>query len=78
MSLVPCVSPSCPALFPNPLTQKLTPVNINDRHRDRSPSDVLQLVTVGCFVGHCHTLDHEDIGMMQRFDILPAKCVEPL
>jgi FtsP/CotA-like multicopper oxidase with cupredoxin domain len=30
-------------------------------------------VTVGCFVGHCHTLDHEDLGMMQRFDILPAK-----
>jgi FtsP/CotA-like multicopper oxidase with cupredoxin domain len=29
-------------------------------------------VTVGCFVGHCHTLDHEDLGMMQRFDILPA------
>lgn len=30
-------------------------------------------LTVGCFVGHCHTLDHEDLGMMQRFDILPAK-----
>jgi hypothetical protein len=30
-------------------------------------------VTMGCFVGHCHTLDHEDLGMMQRFDILPAK-----
>jgi FtsP/CotA-like multicopper oxidase with cupredoxin domain len=30
-------------------------------------------VTVGCFVGHCHTLNHEDLGMMQRFDILPAK-----
>jgi hypothetical protein len=30
-------------------------------------------VTVGCFVGHCHTLDHEYLGMMQRFDILPAK-----
>jgi FtsP/CotA-like multicopper oxidase with cupredoxin domain len=30
-------------------------------------------VTVGCFVGHCHTLDHEDLGMMQRFDILPGK-----
>jgi hypothetical protein len=29
-------------------------------------------VTVGCFVGHCHTLNHEDMGMMQRFDILPA------
>jgi FtsP/CotA-like multicopper oxidase with cupredoxin domain len=29
-------------------------------------------VTVGCFVAHCHILDHEDLGMMQRFDILPA------
>ena len=29
-------------------------------------------VTVGCFVAHCHTLNHEDIGMMQRMDILPA------
>jgi hypothetical protein len=29
-------------------------------------------VTVGCFVAHCHTLDHEDLGMMQRMDILPA------
>jgi hypothetical protein len=30
-------------------------------------------VTVGCFVAHCHTIDHEDLGMMQRMDILPAK-----
>ena len=30
-------------------------------------------VTVGCFVVHCHALNHEDIGMMQRLDILPAK-----
>ena len=29
-------------------------------------------ITVGCFVAHCHILDHEDIGMMQRMDILPA------
>jgi FtsP/CotA-like multicopper oxidase with cupredoxin domain len=29
--------------------------------------------TVGCFVMHCHSLTHEDIGMMQRLDILPAK-----
>jgi FtsP/CotA-like multicopper oxidase with cupredoxin domain len=28
--------------------------------------------TVGCFVMHCHTLSHEDLGMMQRLDILPA------
>ncbi|MFL6948059.1 MAG: hypothetical protein ACJ8FU_07650, partial [Xanthobacteraceae bacterium] len=30
-------------------------------------------VTVGCFVAHCHTINHEDIGMMQRMDILPAR-----
>jgi FtsP/CotA-like multicopper oxidase with cupredoxin domain len=29
-------------------------------------------ITVGCFVAHCHTLDHEDTGMIQRMDILPA------
>jgi FtsP/CotA-like multicopper oxidase with cupredoxin domain len=29
-------------------------------------------ITVGCFVAHCHIIDHEDLGMMQRFDILPA------
>jgi hypothetical protein len=29
-------------------------------------------VTVGCFVAHCHVIDHEDLGMMQRMDILPA------
>ena len=28
--------------------------------------------TVGCFVMHCHALTHEDLGMMQRLDILPA------
>jgi hypothetical protein len=22
---------------------------------------------------HCHSLTHEDLGMMQRLDILPAK-----
>jgi FtsP/CotA-like multicopper oxidase with cupredoxin domain len=30
-------------------------------------------ITVGCFVMHCHALTHEDLGMMQRLDILPAK-----
>jgi len=29
-------------------------------------------VTVGCFVAHCHIIDHEDLGMMQRMDILPV------
>jgi hypothetical protein len=29
-------------------------------------------VTVGCFVAHCHIIDHEDLGMMQRFDVKAA------
>jgi FtsP/CotA-like multicopper oxidase with cupredoxin domain len=29
-------------------------------------------VTAGCFVMHCHTLSHEDLGMMQRVDIVPG------
>src|SRR5258708_37883746 len=32
----------------------------------------LNPVTAGCFVVHCHILNHEDIGMMQRLDVLPA------
>jgi FtsP/CotA-like multicopper oxidase with cupredoxin domain len=49
------------------------PVNINNL----PPGSItfrtyFNSVTVGCFVAHCHTLDHEDIGMMQRMDILPA------
>jgi FtsP/CotA-like multicopper oxidase with cupredoxin domain len=39
-------------------------------------------ITVGCFVMHCHILNHEDMSMMQRLDILPARgqpsgCVLP-
>lgn len=30
-------------------------------------------ITVGCFVMHCHILSHEDLGMMQRVDVLPGK-----
>jgi FtsP/CotA-like multicopper oxidase with cupredoxin domain len=30
-------------------------------------------ITVGCFVMHCHILSHEDLGMMQRLDVLPGK-----
>jgi FtsP/CotA-like multicopper oxidase with cupredoxin domain len=29
-------------------------------------------VSVGCFVMHCHILTHEDLGMMQRLDVLAA------
>jgi FtsP/CotA-like multicopper oxidase with cupredoxin domain len=32
----------------------------------------LNPITAGCFVTHCHILSHEDLGMMQRLDILPG------
>jgi FtsP/CotA-like multicopper oxidase with cupredoxin domain len=71
-----CLKPSCPALQPpgplDPDHKNL--VNINDS----TPGSItyrtyLHPITAGCFVAHCHTLNHEDIGMMQRVDILPAK-----
>jgi len=39
----------------------------------------LNPVTAGCFVTHCHILTHEDLGMMQRLDVLsgpnePSQC----
>lgn len=34
-------------------------------------------ITVGSFVTHCHVLQHEDIGMMQRVDILPSSAAAP-
>jgi len=58
-----CLKPSCG-----------TPENINDT----TPGSItfrtyFNPVTAGCFVMHCHILTHEDIGMMRRLDILPAK-----
>ena len=29
-------------------------------------------ISVGCFVMHCHIIAHEDMGMMQRVDVLAA------
>jgi hypothetical protein len=55
-----------------------TPCGVPPSHiSDASPGSItfrtyFNPVTVGCFVAHCHTLDHEDLGMMQRMDILPA------
>ena len=56
-------SPPCP-----------TPRGINDA----TPGSItfrtyFNPITVGCFVAHCHIIDHEDLGMMQRLDILPVK-----
>jgi FtsP/CotA-like multicopper oxidase with cupredoxin domain len=61
------------AVCPNNPATCTQPVNINNL----PPGSItfrtyFNPVTVGCFVAHCHTLDHEDLGMMQRMDILPA------
>jgi FtsP/CotA-like multicopper oxidase with cupredoxin domain len=71
-----CLKPSCPALQPLPSAgPKGTEPGLDIN--DATPGSItfrtyFNPVTVGCFVGHCHTLNHEDIGMIQRFDILPA------
>lgn len=60
------VCPNNPATCTNPVViNNLPPGSITFR-------TYFNPVTVGCFVAHCHTLNHEDIGMMQRMDILPA------
>jgi FtsP/CotA-like multicopper oxidase with cupredoxin domain len=60
------VCPNNPATCTNPVNiNNLPPGSITFR-------TYFNPVTVGCFVAHCHTLDHEDIGMIQRVDILPA------
>lgn len=62
-----------PAAYPQPTMSN--PISIND------PSVTFGTITfrtwynpitVGKFVTHCHIVEHEDIGMMQRLDILPA------
>jgi FtsP/CotA-like multicopper oxidase with cupredoxin domain len=47
--------------------------NINDvQHGSITFRTYFKPVTAGCFVMHCHILSHEDLGMMQRLDILPG------
>jgi FtsP/CotA-like multicopper oxidase with cupredoxin domain len=49
------------------------PPNINDQTFGSITFRVhFNPITVGCFVAHCHTISHEDLGMMQRLDILPG------
>jgi FtsP/CotA-like multicopper oxidase with cupredoxin domain len=62
--LVPAAQPQ-----PNPPS---TTVNINQAaFGSITFRTFLAPVTVGAFVMHCHMVQHEDIGMMQRLDILP-------
>jgi len=62
-----------PASRPMPTGPDLPQPNVNDNFH---PSITFRMhfepQTVGCFVAHCHILTHEDLGMMQRLDILPA------
>jgi len=63
-----------PGSMPQPISPDLGQPNIND---NQYPSITFRIYfapqTVGCFVAHCHTINHEDIGMMQRMDILPGR-----
>lgn len=62
-----------PAAQPQPtgLTTQY-PVNINTvPHGSITFRTYYDPVTVGAYVMHCHMLQHEDLGMMQRVDLLP-------
>jgi FtsP/CotA-like multicopper oxidase with cupredoxin domain len=78
LGVQPAVSASAP-VGPDPTNTCLGPSNIpalNQNINMATPGSItfrvyFNPVTVGCFVAHCHVIDHEDLGMMQRFDILP-------
>ncbi len=64
-----------PGSEPQPMTPLPPPPvpNINDNAYGSITFRIYyDPVTVGCLVAHCHIISHEDIGMMQRLDILPA------
>jgi FtsP/CotA-like multicopper oxidase with cupredoxin domain len=62
-----------PASIPTPTGPDAPQPNINDaRHGSITFRIHFRPTTVGCFVMHCHTLSHEDLGMMQRLDIVPG------
>jgi FtsP/CotA-like multicopper oxidase with cupredoxin domain len=73
--IVPGVSPQPSQPEPSPPQPNIntsTPGSITFRM-------YLNPVTAGCFVTHCHILTHEDLGMMQRIDVLsgpnqPSQC----
>jgi FtsP/CotA-like multicopper oxidase with cupredoxin domain len=62
-----------PASRPMPTAPEGDQPNINNNfHLSITFRTYFNLITVGCFVAHCHILTHEDLGMMQRLDILPG------
>jgi FtsP/CotA-like multicopper oxidase with cupredoxin domain len=79
LGVQPAASASAP-VGPDPTNTCLGPSNIpalNQNINLATPGSITFLVyfnpiTVGCFVAHCHVIDHEDLGMMQRFDIQRA------
>jgi FtsP/CotA-like multicopper oxidase with cupredoxin domain len=63
-----------PASIPMPTGPTGTQPNIrNNKYGSITFRIHFNPVTVGCFVMHCHILTHEDLGMMQRVDILPGR-----
>ena len=63
-----------PASKPMPTGPDLPQPNINDNFIGSITFRIyFEPQTVGCFVAHCHIITHEDIGMMQRLDILPGR-----
>ena len=63
-----------PGSIPNPTGPDLPQPNINDNPIGSITFRIhFAPQTVGCFVAHCHIITHEDLGMMQRLDILPGR-----
>ena len=61
-----------PAVQPQP-TDPAGPPNINKLQAGSVTFKIrFNPVSVGCFVMHCHIISHEDLGMMQRLDVLSA------
>jgi FtsP/CotA-like multicopper oxidase with cupredoxin domain len=63
-----------PGAIPQPTGPTGTQPNINTDAKIGSITfrTYLDPRTVGCFVMHCHALQHEDLGMMQRLDLRPG------
>jgi FtsP/CotA-like multicopper oxidase with cupredoxin domain len=61
-----------PAAYPQPT--QTNPISITDPRVTFGTITFrthLDPITVGALVTHCHLVQHEDIGMMQRIDIQP-------
>jgi len=62
-----------PGAVPQPAHPEPPQPNINDaQYGSITFRTHFKPITAGCFVMHCHILTHEDLGMMQRVDLLPG------